>query len=347
MADEVKEYIKTHALPSLGDPSDIESRRNHPTTKSMLNALPSTPSGLEETDIQIPIPNGEWTSRAIVTRAVDAPPGPLIVLYHGGGFAMGQPEGCLDYARGFAKLFKAVVVSPSYRLAPEYKFPTGVNDAWHALKWIGTNAASLGADPSKGFIVGGSSAGGSFGGVLARRSVAEGLSPPLTGHWLAYPAMGQHDASSSIETDKLLPEAQKYKDLWGMSWKQNAEAVVLDAKSASILFGFLSPDFSSPLWNPLTKQPHFELSKLPKALVQVAGLDLTRDDGIVYAYALEDAGAEVRLLAYAGMPHAFPGFMSTMETSKKALLELAQAFGWMLGVDVDVEKAKEAMYGNH
>lgn len=257
---------------------------------------------------------------------------------------MGQPESCLGYARGFAKLFNAVVVSPSYRLAPEHKFPTGVTDAWHVLQWAGKNAASLGADPKKGFIVGGSSAGANFAPVLARRSVEEGLEPRLTGQWLAYPVLGHH--SSSKEVDELLPGAQKYKDIWGMSWEQNRDGVVLDGKSALVLFGFYGPDFHSPLFNPLTKNPSFDLSKMPKAFVQVAGMDLTRDDGIVYAYALEDAGVDVRLLAYPGVPHSFSGFFPTLEVSKRANVDLAKGFAWLIGTEAEEEQAKKAMLGD-
>ena len=254
---------------------------------------------------------------------------------------MGQPEGMLNYARGFAQLFSAVVVCPSYRLAPEHKFPAGVNDAYHALKWLAQHAESLGADPSKGFIVGGSSAGANFAPVLARRSVEEGMKPPLTGQWAAYPVFA-HGAARG-ESDELVPEAKKYGDIWGVSWEQNADGVVLDAKSAEVLFGWYEPDFASPLFNPLSNVGEFELGKMPRAFVQVAGMDLTRDDGLVFAYALEDAGVEVRLMAYKGVPHSFSGFFPSLEVSKRAMVDLAKGFAWMLDVDVDEEVAKKAM----
>lgn len=43
------------------------------------------------------------------------------------------------------------------RLAPEWKYPTAVNDAFDVLKWVATNFDSLGAkvDPRKGFLLGG------------------------------------------------------------------------------------------------------------------------------------------------------------------------------------------------
>ena len=81
---------------------------------------------------------------------------PLIVLYFGGGFVLGSPLALATLARSLVKQFTAIVVAPKYRLAPEHPFPTSINDGWDSLDWIAKNAtATIGADPSKGFIVGG------------------------------------------------------------------------------------------------------------------------------------------------------------------------------------------------
>ena len=82
-------------------------------------------------------------------------------------------------------------VFPAYnfRLAPEYPFPTWINDAWDATKYFAENAASYHASPSKGFIVGGSSAGGNIAAVLAHLSRLEMLEPPITGQYLSVPTL--------------------------------------------------------------------------------------------------------------------------------------------------------------
>jgi hypothetical protein len=49
------------------------------------------------------------------------------------------------------------------------------------------NASKLGADPSKGFIVGGISVGGNLASVVSHLAKNKKLSPPLIGIWLDEP----------------------------------------------------------------------------------------------------------------------------------------------------------------
>lgn len=81
------------------------------------------------------------------------------------------------------------VSAHNYRLAPELPFPTWINDAWDATKYFAENAASYHADPRKGFVIGGSSAGGNIAAVLAHLSRLEALNPPITGQYLSVPTL--------------------------------------------------------------------------------------------------------------------------------------------------------------
>lgn len=118
----------------------------------------------------------------------------------------------------------------SYRLAPEHKFPAAPNDSWDALKWAAANAKSLKADPSQGFIIGGTSAGGNITAVLAHLARDEGLSPPLTGQYLAIPAVGG---------GQWIPE--KYKDKW-LSYEQNNDVPVLPIAAIDMFMNGYQPD---------------------------------------------------------------------------------------------------------
>ena len=138
--------------------------------------------------------------------AIDDSRAPLIVLYFGGGFGLGSPVTMAATARSLVKRLDAVVVAPTYRLAREHPFPTGVLDGWYTLEWIANNATTtLRADPSQGFIVGWISTGGNITNVITHLARARQLQPPITGNWLSCPGVRLR----TNDRDKL---PQKYGD---------------------------------------------------------------------------------------------------------------------------------------
>lgn len=147
---------------------------------------------------------------------------------------MGIPEAEELSCRNLVQAFGAVCVSCSYRLAPEFQFPTGVLDAWDALKWAASSAKSLGADPEQGFILGGTSAGGNFTAVLAHKARDEGLQPPLTGLSYAVPALGGKNMA-------LIPEQYRFRTI---SLKQNEFAPAISKAAYEMLENGYAPDVS-------------------------------------------------------------------------------------------------------
>ncbi|KAF4307591.1 putative lipase 2 [Botryosphaeria dothidea] len=220
--------------------------------------VPESWESVEKSRIMIPVRDGSAVS-ALLYRPVREVEGgrPLIVAYHGGGWCLGTPEfeevNCVNAVQKFG----AVAVSVDYRLAPEYPFPTPVNDAWDSLKWIAANASSLQADPSRGFIVHGESAGANFAVVLAHLARDEKLSPPLTGVSASIPAV----LSPSVVPDRFKPDY--------LSYEQNRDAPGLDAASMEYLVGNYNPDHSSPLFNPFNWPTGHQ--GLPPVFFQVCG----------------------------------------------------------------------------
>ena len=93
----------------------------------------------------------------------------MVLLIHGGGWAFGSIEEMEPTARHLAAESGAVVVSTSYRLAPENPYPAGLKDCEATLRWILAEGRKHGGDPSR-LAIGGASAGGNLAAAVAMRA---------------------------------------------------------------------------------------------------------------------------------------------------------------------------------
>jgi acetyl esterase/lipase len=113
--------------------------------KPMIEAQVGGPAaGVVEADHDVPTRDGS----SIVVRSYipdQAPPkgSPLIVMYHGGGFCIGDLLTLTPLCRILAMKLGAVVLNVAYRLAPEHQFPIPVYDSWDALQWVGLDVRNV------------------------------------------------------------------------------------------------------------------------------------------------------------------------------------------------------------
>lgn len=99
--------------------------------KKNIEALGPCPPEVEESYQNISMRDG-FESELKIFKPTKPPAkgSPLVVLVFGGGFVIGNNGQLTAFGRVLSKLYGATVVNISYRLAPEHKFPTGINDAW-------------------------------------------------------------------------------------------------------------------------------------------------------------------------------------------------------------------------
>jgi acetyl esterase/lipase len=89
-----------------------------------------------EEDRQIPMRDG-----ALITVRIHSPKdpqeggSPVFVVYHGGGYVLGDLDSEAILCRQWVEL-GGVAVNVDYRMAPEHPFPVPVHDAFDALKWV-------------------------------------------------------------------------------------------------------------------------------------------------------------------------------------------------------------------
>ncbi|KAI0738355.1 Alpha/beta hydrolase fold-3, partial [Daedaleopsis nitida] len=167
------------------------------------------------------------------------------------------------------------------RLAPEHPFPTGVNDAYAAVKRVTENAQLLRVSLDKGFIVGGDSSGANLATVcahLARRDDPF-LGYKVTGQLLRQPFVIDPDACP-----------KQYKsDYRSLEEFKDAPLLTRDTLDQSRALLQAAPD--DPQFSPLLFPSHVGVAP---AFVTYNGTDILRDDGRIYARVLSDAGVKVK-----------------------------------------------------
>lgn len=226
-------------------------------------------------------------------------PRPVVVNFHGGGFALGSARQCDWTCSTIADDLDAVVVSVDYRLAPAHRFPAAVEDCYDALVWTVAHADELGGDPERIGVMG-DSAGGNLAAVVAIMAREQG--GPLVRHQaLIYPATDLTDALRETE-----------------SYRANTRGIVLSNADMEIFRGHYLDDADPSDWR-LSPLHAPDLSGLPPAVVVVAGLDPLHDAGVAYAEALVAAGGSARVEDFHVMPHGFLSFPYFSRGAKPAL----------------------------
>lgn len=255
-------------------------------------------------DRRIPGPGSELPIRIYEPR--ERKPGerlPVLLWFHGGGFVIGDLDTHDSACRALAKQADCLVVAVAYRLAPEFKFPAGVEDSMAALRWVASHARELGGDPER-MAVAGDSAGGNLAAVCALMARNDGH-PRLVFQLLVYPCTAPEPETASHH--------------------KFAEGYVLTRNGITWFYKqyVRSPkDFQDFRFAPLVAD---DLSNLPPALVIVAGYDPLRDEGVEYTRRLIEAGNRVVLANYEGMIHGFYLMGGAVDAAKRAIAQSAAA----------------------
>jgi acetyl esterase len=231
-------------------------------------------------DTHVPVSGGYVPVRVLTP---EASPRAVIVYYHGGGWVLGGLDDFDTLGRQLAQRTGSVVVLVDYRLAPEYRFPTAVDDSWAALRWTAEHLTELADRPAR-LIVAGDSAGGNLAAIMAQRAKAAG-GPSIAMQVLAYPVT-DCDLDTTSYTD---PANQLMLTRDSMVWFWDHYAPEPGAR--------VHPD-ASPLRSP-------DLLRLPPAVILTAEHDVLRDEGELYATQLVKAGVPVLQQRFAGQMHGF------------------------------------------
>jgi acetyl esterase len=240
---------------------------------------------------------------------------PVLLYFHGGGFTVGSVATHEPLCRHLAHLAHCAVISVDYRLAPEWKFPTAVHDAWDSLAWLREKAAALRLDGSR-IALGGDSAGGTLAAVTAMAARDAGC--PIMLQLLFYPGCAGHQNTPSHETF--------------------AKGFLLEEAHISYFFHhYLRGPEDRNDWRfaPLDGVDEHgrtpDLDGLAPAWIGLAECDPLTDEGIMYADRLRMAGVPVELEIYAGVVHGFIQFGRAIPQALQSHADAARALRHALG----------------
>ncbi len=281
-AQKVMDLLKALNRPKFDTLSAQEAREAYRTARKAM--APDPIDIAESRDLEAPGLHGPIPLRLYRGLGAPASNAPCLVFIHGGGYVIGDRDTHDHVCRKLANETRAAVVSIDYRLAPEHKFPAGVEDCLAAANWIAANATSLGIDPKK-LAVGGDSAGGNLSAVLALAG-RDGDAPKFIYQALLYPG-----------TDLTM----HYKDDVGVG--ANADLPLTNKLTMWFHDHYLEPgQGSDPRASAFHAKSH---AGLPSAFVLTAYHDPIGDDGRAYAKKLAEAGVQVWHFDMSDQVHGF------------------------------------------
>lgn len=234
-------------------------------------------------DIALPLPGRTIPARLYVPTGGGAD-SPLTLYFHGGGWVIGTLDTHDSTCRELAAASGSAVLSVGYRLAPEARFPAGLDDCYDALVWAADNGATLGVDTTR-LAVAGDSAGGNLAAAVA--ILARDRAGPALRHQLLLYPVTEADFTNASYTENGGGEYFLSTGAMRAFWTHYlGDTAVDDASLATVL---RTPDLAS----------------LAPATVITAEFDPLRDEGNAYAARLSEAGVPLDHAQAPGMIHGF------------------------------------------
>ncbi|KAL4775431.1 Alpha/Beta hydrolase protein [Aspergillus nidulans var. acristatus] len=262
-------------------------------------------------------------------------PLPIYIHLHGGGFLFGtlssEDATC---ARIVASLHEQntpiVVVNVNYRHTPEHIYPTAWNDTEDAFHWVHDHLSEIGGDGER-LVMGGISAGA---WLTASTTIAQATGrnrdlaqrPKIKGQVLMIPPLAHYNCYD--------PQLAQIRDPSVSSYVENRDAPVLPFKRMELFTSLLKVTGGKEIEKDLRLNPgnasKEDVRGLPPSTFGVAGMDVLRDEGLLYAKLLAENGVPTQTNVFKGVPHGFRRYGDRLSVCKKWDEVMAGGIKWAL-----------------
>ncbi len=238
---------------------------------------------------------------------------PVLLFFHGGGFVLGDLDTHENVCRFYCNEAHCIVINVGYRLAPEYRYPTAVDDCYAALCWTAENASQLGGDRNR-IAVSGDSAGGNLAALVCLMA-RDRKGPAIAFQVLLYPVLAM-DPEADFPSREQFGDGEYLLSIKDMRWFMG---MYLNEGTYEEEIRISSPLLVESLEN------------LPQALVITAGFDPLRDEGRAYYERLLQDGVKAEYRCFETTIHGFMSFSGLVEAGREGLQMVADRLSDALG----------------
>ena len=228
----------------------------------------------------------------------------LIILFHDGGWMLGNMRKCNAVSSNICDATGASVLAIDYRLAPRFKFPVPLEDCYEAFLWAAQGARYWKVDPDKIYVMG-NCAGGNLAASVSRLA-RDRKGPKIAGQILFSPV-----ADGRMRTESF----DRFRDCPTLTSRAMAFYIQNYSREPK--------DILDPLFSPLLAKDH---SRLPETLIICGEYDPLLDDSQLYTQALASADTPAKCLVAKGMIHSFIDF-PCLETWKDSMYAVSTFIG--------------------
>lgn len=256
----------------------------HPPPDPAVRCLPADCAGVPAT----------W----VLTPGAD--PDIRLLYLHGGGFVSGNAAFYLTLAARLSAAARCAVLLPDYGLAPEHRFPAGLEDCVQAHEWLTANGPA-GPAPAATTFIAGDSAGGGL--TLATLLLLRDRQRPLPAGGITLSAF----ADMTLAGESIRSEGGIDPILHPNSLPQFVD----------LYLGAADPR------DPLASPVFADYRGIPPLLIQVGEHEVIRDDSVRVAAKAKAAGVDVTLEVWPGMFHVFPSHEPLLPEGREAIAHIA------------------------
>ena len=233
---------------------------------------------------------------------------PIIVYIHGAGWVFGSTQTHDRLMRELAVGAQAAVVFPAYRLCPEVRYPTALEECYMVAQWVAERGQEHGLDAAR-LAVAGDSVGGNMATVITLLSRERG-GPDIRLQLLFYPV-----------TDAAFDTASYHQFAEGYHLRRDAMMWFWDQYTRN-------PSERNEITASPLRAGVAQLKRLPPALIVTAEADVLRDEGEAYANKLREAGVRVTAARFQGTIHDFV-MLNALAHSAATRGAIALATAWL------------------